>query len=57
MGVAGYIHNNMLNPKAACAEGWAQCMAQHSSERVNKYLADFREEFSEYFKNRPESSW
>ena len=55
MAVAGYFHNVVLNPKADHAAGWAECIAKHCSERITRYLQNFREEFNDYLKNRPES--
>ena len=39
--VGGFFYNIVLNPNAACAEGWKKAMDDHSTERINKYLNDF----------------
>jgi hypothetical protein len=57
MVIAGYMYNVMLNPKGNCADIWADTMAKHCPEGVQKYLQNFREDLKEYFQNRPECEW
>jgi hypothetical protein len=48
--------NTIANPHSKDLEFWADIKANHTSERVCKYISDLEEEMKDYMANRPVSA-